>query len=167
MEEKNKRSKTPLFICFEGIAGSGKTNQSILLKQRLEKENWGEVVISKAYEEERKQVADVLISSLKIRPDSISMMFLFQMLHSEQYRETREALNEGKIVIADRWRESFWAYHLNFGPLAKESRKTLEVLDRLAFHNLEPEITFLLDLLVEVAMKRLLSRDRKIYFILE
>lgn len=160
-KEGNKETEISLFICFEGIAGSGKTTQSILLKQRLEKENLGEVIISKAYEEEKKRSADFLINALKISPDSVSMMFLFQVLHSEQYEETKEALEKGKIVIADRWRESFWAWHLNFGPLAKEPRKTLEILDQLAFHKLEPEITFLLNLPVEVAIKRFLSRDRE------
>lgn len=159
-KEGNERRETPFFICLEGIAGSGKTTQSILLKQRIEEENLGGVIISKVYEGKKKEAVNLLIRSLAIDLD-ISMTFLFQMLHAEQYKETKEALKRGKIVVADRWRESFWAYHLNFGSLAKEPRKTLEILDRLAFHDLQPDITFLLDLPVELAMERFMSRDRE------
>lgn len=153
-------------ICFEGIAGSGKTTQSLLLKKRLESAGFaGSVIVSKAYEAEEKEAADQLIKSLQINPSSTAMMFLFQALHALQYEQTKNALEEGKIVIADRWGDSFWAYHSNFGFLSREPHEVLAVLDRLAFQELKPDLTFILDVSPEVAIKRFSARgpDNKLF----
>lgn len=148
-----------LFICFEGIAGAGKSTQTLALKHKIEAETGRSVLVSKAYERERKQAADLFIRTVNLEARSLAMMFLFQVLHAKQFEETRLALQQGSIVIADRWRESFWAYHTSFGSLAKEPREVLEVLDRLAYGDLKPHVTFLLDLSVGVAIQRFLTRD--------
>lgn len=153
------RSHDAFFICFEGIAGAGKSTQALALKRKIESETGRSVFISKAYERERKQAADLFIKSVNLDAQSLAMMFLFQTLHAKQFEETQLALQQGSIVIADRWRESFWAYHTNFGPLVKESREVVEILDRLAFSDLNPHVTFLLDVPVETAIQRFLTRD--------
>ncbi len=147
------------FICFEGIAGAGKSTQALALKRKIEAETGRSVFVSKAYERERKHAADLFIRSVNLDAQSVAMMFLFQALHAKQFEETQLALQQGSIVIADRWRESFWAYHVNFGFLAKEPRDTLEILDHLAYGDLNPHATFLLDVPVEVAIQRFLTRD--------
>ncbi len=155
----SQSSHEALFICFEGIAGAGKSTQTLALKRKIETETGRSVFISKAYERERKQAADLLIKAVNLEARSLAMMFLFQALHAKQFEETQLALQQGSIVIADRWRESFWAYHTSFGSLAKEPREVLEVLDRLAYGDLKPHITFLLDVPVGVAIQRFLARD--------
>jgi len=161
MGRMKKILQKSIFICFEGIAGSGKTTQIALLKKKLEKGNWGEVIITKTYEGKIKEAASAFIKALNLDPRSISMMFLFQALHAEQYKKTKEALESGKIVIADRWNESFWAYHSNFLPLSQKPKKMLKILDELAFQKLEPQITFLLDASEETALQRILLRNPK------
>lgn len=150
----------PSFIAFEGAAGTGKTTQVQLLRDYIGRHGH-DVVITKAYEDDRKNAAYAFMESLSIPTDSIAMMFLFQTLHALQYTDTVRALSEKKIVIADRWRESFWAYHRHFGPLAHMPRTFLDACDVLAFADLHPSRTFVLNLPEELALERFLARDRQ------
>lgn len=101
-----------MFICFEGIAGSGKTTQTKLLADYLKNIKRKDVFVSAVYEGERRKVISDFMSKSGIKVDQNAVMFLFQALHAAQYHEVNEALISGKIVIADRWRYSFFAHHL-------------------------------------------------------
>jgi len=142
-------------FAFEGIDGSGKTTQIQILADRLSKLRFS-VMINKAIKDEiegGKQLLYTFLDFFAFRKNSIATMFLFQALHSKQYEEAKEALGKGYIVLADRWNASFWIYHQNFGPL-KESEETLKILDKLAFQRLMPNVTFLLDVPVKIALER-------------
>jgi len=155
-------------FAFEGIDGSGKTTQVQILADRLSKLSFS-VMINKAIRDEMeagKQLLHTFSDFFAFRKDSIAMMFLFQALHSKQYEKAKEALERKYIVLADRWNTSFWIYHQNFGPL-KESEKTLKILDKLAFQGLMPNVTFLLDLPVEIALERKRLQRRKVVDIFE
>jgi dTMP kinase len=138
---------------FEGIDGSGKSTHIQMLVSRFVSLGIP-VFVSKAIKtEDEKQLIISLMKTFSFPKNSLATMFLFQALHSKQYEEAKKALEEGKIVLADRWNASFWVYHQNFGIL-KEKPEILKLLDDLAFQGLIPTITFLLDLPVEVALER-------------
>jgi len=160
--------KQKLFA-FEGIDGCGKTTQIQKLVRRLTSLGFS-VFVSKAIKndevESNKQLLISLMKAFNFQKNSVATMFLFQALHSKQCEETKEALAQGKIVVADRWNASFWVYHQNFGPL-KERLEVLKMLDDIAFQGLAPTITFLLDLPVEIALERKRLQRRKVIDIFE
>ncbi len=137
-----------MIICITGIDGCGKGTQINLLANFLRKKNY-DVFISKAYGEKEKKLLSSFIESLH----PISMMFLFQALHTQQRINTEKALEKNKIIIADRWDESYLAYHSNYGIL-KDNPQLREELNRIAFNNIIPDVTFLLRLSVSVARSR-------------
>ncbi len=88
-------------------------------------------------------------------------MFLFQALHAAQYHEVNDALMAGKVVIADRWRYSFFAHHLQQSTFGEDT-KLMSQLDLLAHRTLEPNIYFLLEAPPSVAYERYLKREHSI-----
>lgn len=150
-----------MFICFEGIAGAGKTTQAHLLRDYLRDVKGRDVSISSVYDGSfRKVVSDFMNASL-IKSDANATMFLFQALHATQRRNVERALSSGEIAIADSWRSSFYAYHLCQNTFDGDKRLMRE-LDKLGHGTLEPDICFLADLPAEIAHSRYLKRERSI-----
>ncbi len=150
-----------MFICFEGIAGSGKTTQTKLLADYIKNVKKKEIFISAAYEGERRKTVSDFINASGIRLDQNAMMFLFQALHSAQYHEVNKAISDSKTVIADRWRYSFFAHHLHQCTFDKNENLMLQ-LDLLAYRLLEPDICFLIDIPAKIAYDRYIERERTI-----
>lgn len=147
-----------MFICYEGIAGGGKTTQANILADYLSKVKKREVFVNAAYEGARRKLVSNFMNESGIKSDRNAVMFLFQALHAMQYQEVRQALDLGKTVIADRWRQSFFAHHLyqnTFGG----NKKLMQELDNLAYRTLEPDIFFLIDIPAEVAYDRYIQRE--------
>ena len=150
-----------MFICLEGIAGSGKTTQTKLLADYLKNVRKKEIFISAAYEGERRKVVADFMNTSGIKFDQNAVMFLFQALHAAQYHEVNNALKVSKTVIADRWRYSFFAHHLYQGIFGKNENLILQ-LDLLAFRSLEPDICFLIDIPAKIAYNRYIEREQSI-----
>ena len=150
-----------MFICFEGIAGSGKTTQTKLLADYLKNVKGKDVFVSAAYERERRKIASDFMKLSGIKADQNAVMFLFQALHAAQYYEVNEALMSDKIVIADRWRHSFFAHHLLQNTFNGD-RMLMNQLDLLAYRTLEPDIYFLLKVPAVTAYERYLERENAI-----
>ncbi len=150
-----------MFICFEGIAGSGKTTQTKLLADYLKSVKKKEVFISAAYESDRRKAVSDFMNTSGIKPDQNAVMFLFQALHAAQYHEVNQALTNGKVVIADRWRHSFFAHHLQQNTFSRDEI-FMRQLDLLAYRTLEPDIYFLLDIPPLIAYERYLKREHSI-----
>lgn len=87
----------------------------------------------------------------------MTITLIFQGLHRQQYVEARKSLSKGKIVIADRWDETYLAYHAEFGFLS-ENHEIMYRLNKLAFEELIPDITFFIDTPIEAAQRRLKAR---------
>lgn len=137
-----------LFV-ITGIDGCGKSTQINLLANWLRSKKVS-VFVSKAYNCEAKVILRTYINNWD---SDLAIMFLFQALHAQQYAETIRALNDGKVVLADRWDESYLAYHSNFGELSEDDN-LLKMLNHLAFKDLLPNLGFLITVPVEVARKR-------------
>lgn len=147
-----------MFICFEGIAGSGKTSQSRLLKGYLEKLLGKDVFLSAVYEGSKKEEISSFINKLEIKGNSIAEMFLFQSLHSVQFKQVYEAINKDQVVICDRWRYSFFAHHLHNNTF-DGNLNLMSQIDFLAFGSLNPDIIILFDLPADLAYTRYLERE--------
>ena len=150
-----------MFICLEGIAGSGKTTQTKLLADYLKNVKGKDIFISAVYEGERRSVVSDFMNASGIKLDQNAVMFLFQALHAAQYHEVNNALKVNKTVIADRWRYSFFAHHLYQRTFDKNENLMLQ-LDLLAYRSLEPDICFLIDIPAKIAYNRYIERERSI-----
>lgn len=144
-----------MLISFSGIDGCGKTLQIKLLKAWL-KQNGKPCFIAKAYDDMAKVI---LRPYMETWTDDTAIMFLFQALHAQQHAVTAKALSEGNIVVADRWDESYFAYHENFGFLA-DRPAIREQLNSLAFHDTLPDIGFVIEVPPKIARRRRESRGQ-------
>ena len=141
-----------MFITFEGINGSGKTTQakklfeyltSIGKKVVLTKEPGGGGEFCMALRELLLKTKDI---------SSMAELFLLYASRTEHLRKVIEpALKDGKIVICDRYIDSSFAYQC-FG---QPERKKLVELFHKTINGLMPDITFLIDIPVEVSEARL------------
>ena len=133
-----------LFISLEGIDGSGKTT----LKENLFK------LMSDKYEViSIREPGGTIISEkirailLDVRNDNIAdktEALLYASARSQLVEEViRPALNQGKIIIADRFIDSTTAYQ---GYGRGIDIQFLEDLNRLCTNGLKPDLTLLLDI---------------------
>lgn len=146
-----------MIICITGIDCCGKGTQIGLLINFLQK-NGHDVFLSKAYAQAEKECFSPFMEYWC--PESI--MFLFQALHAQQRDKAEKAIEHNKIVVADRWDESYLAYHSNHGKL-ENNEKLLKDLNEIAFKNIIPDITFLLKTRIDIAKKRCKHRGEDFF----
>lgn len=144
-----------MLIAISGIDGCGKSLQVDLLQSWLTTKGLNPIA-TKAYDDMAKLACRQFIEEWT---DDTAIMFLFQALHAQQYANTARALKAGLIVIADRWDESFLAYHQSFGFLAPNGA-TRTLLNQVAFRGLLPEKGFLIQVPIEIARLRRESRGK-------
>ena len=142
-----------LFITFEGIDGCGKSTQIKLLSDHLGstgnevvllREPGGTVVGEK--------IRNVLLDKKNDGMDPVCELLLFEAARAQIVRELiRPALDDGKIVICDRFFDSTYAYQ---GYARELGAGMVKLLNLTATSGLEPDITFLLDIDPEEALKR-------------
>ena len=87
-------------------------------------------------------------------PDAETL--LFAAARDDHVRNVIEpALNQGIWVLCDRFSDSTRAYQ---GSLGKVSPAVLNAMERVTIGDLKPDLTFILDVPVEVGMKRAAAR---------
>lgn len=144
-----------MLICMMGIDGCGKTTQITMASQFLIRSGIA-VVESKAYSKTVKPLIDPWLKDW----DELAINFLFQALYTQQRIEAVCASNEGKVVLADRWDESFLVYHSLHGPLSKD-RTFREALNNYAFDAVLPDLGFMFTIDPAIGKQRTLVRDRQ------
>lgn len=145
------------FITFEGIEGCGKSTQALLLANAL-RERGHEVLLTR---EPGGPVISEVIRKILLDPEYFEMLPETEMLlymasrsqHTGQW--ILPALKEGKIVISDRYYDSTIAYQ---GAARELDYSIIETITHFATYNTDPDLTFLMDLPVEVGMKRIKNR---------
>lgn len=146
-----------LFITFEGGEGSGKTTQTKALCKRLEQAGHSVVLTrepggSTGAEEIRK----LLVEGAPDKWSAQAETLLFYAAREDHLRHTiRPSLNDGKIVICDRFSDSTFAYQ---GAAHSEIDKLLEALEVTIVNQTKPDLTFLLDIDPETGLARAGSR---------
>lgn len=150
---------TPLFIVFDGIDGNGKSTQAKLLKEYLERKGYEVFETSEPSKGEYGQKIENIIR----RREAASMtkkkwLELFTLDRKDNIREILAALQEGKMIICDRYYYSTLAYQL------EESE-----WQYYASQFLKPNIVFVLDIEAKLAIERVkekyeLTGEKKAYF---
>ncbi|GAB6065336.1 dTMP kinase [Aquifex pyrophilus] len=145
-----------MLISFEGIDGSGKTTQARKLCEFL-KSKGKKVSLYRepGGTEAGERIRDILLGE-DLTPRSELLLFEASRAELVEKRIKRE-LKEGFIVILDRYTLSTLAYQ-GYGKGIE--LKIVEELNRFATDSIEPDLIFLLDVPVEVALKRKKARNR-------
>ena len=150
---------TGVFITLEGGEGAGKSTQLKLLEECLVTH---EIDIVRTREPggvpSAETIRDLLVNGEtdKWRPLTETLLH-FAARHEHISRLVQPALDRGQWVLCDRFADSTTAYQ---GYAQNIDLETIATLYRLAVGNLEPNLTIILDLPVEVGLER--AEDRGI-----
>jgi len=139
------------FITLEGVDGAGKTTHVKFIKKYLSdlgvnfvmtREPGGTLL--------GEQLREILLHDEMTPETETLLMFAARNEHIEKV--IRPNLTEGKVVISDRFTDATYAYQSG-GKGVKE--KKIDILKEWVQASLQPDLTFLFDLSVEVSIERL------------
>lgn len=152
-----------MFITFEGIEGSGKSTQAILVEEYLSAKGlkvnltrepgWGKL---------GELIRNVLLDDREIILDPFAELCLFctdRINHVKGYIKPK--LDNGEIVICDRYHDSTLVYQ---GIGRDNERDLVAAMVMKSCLGVIPEITFLLDLPVDCGLQRIRARKNKTKF---
>jgi dTMP kinase len=148
---EQKLSRKGAFICIEGLDGCGKTTQAKLLEKKFRKSHnavytaepsRGKIgtYIRKSYLYGEKRLS-IVLEALLFAADRIE--------HLEN--EVLPALNEGRLVISDRYVYSSLAYQGAAG-------LSLEWIEKVNEHALKPDLAVFVDVDLATVMNRLKAK---------
>lgn len=148
------------FITFEGIEGCGKTTQIELLASFFQK-------IHRPYLRTREpggtplgeRIREILLTPHDGPIEPMAEFFLYAADRVQHLQQViLPALRRGEVVLCDRYFDATMAYQ---GYGRGLDLKWLEEIHRWAMENLTPHRTYLLDLPIEVGLRRALERMGK------
>ena len=148
-----------MFITFEGIDSCGKTTQADLLAEGLKEAGWPVVFTHEPGGTEiGDKIRELLLSKENSQMVWVAELFLYMASRAQHTEERiRPAIQQGKIVVCDRYTDSTLAYQ---GYGRGLDRKLIHRLNQIATGGLIPQLTFLIDIPPQLAMQRKFSKDR-------
>jgi len=145
------------FISLEGGEGAGKSTQNKRIVKWLsaqghavvETREPGGTVISE-------QIRQLLLDTRNAGLNPVSELLLMFAARSQLVQEViRPALAEGKVVVCDRFTDASYAYQGGGRQLGAE---TVASIEKLVLGGLQPDLTLLFDVPVELGMQRVAGR---------
>jgi len=147
------------FITFEGVDGAGKSTHLAWFADTLRQRGL-EVLVSRepGGTPLGERLREILLNQPMHAETEVLLMFAARLEHIEQV--IKPALQRGTWVVSDRFSDASFAYQGGGRgvPLVK-----LEQLERWVHEDLQPDLTLLFDIPVEIARQRLsnnLTLDR-------
>jgi dTMP kinase len=146
------------FITFEGIEGSGKSTQAKLLHKYFLDKNIAAILTrepggTKLAEE----IRALLVNGAVDKMDGVCETLLnFAARRDHVQKLIQPALAKGEIVICDRFFDSTIAYQ-SFGQ--DVDLELIKKVQEAAIGEFKPDITFLIDIDVELAFERIKNRS--------
>lgn len=145
------------FITLEGVDGAGKTSHIEFIKEYLTNLKLDFIMTREPGGTELGERLREILLHDEMRPKTETiLMFAARNEHIEKV--IRPGLTSGAIVISDRFTDASYAYQSGGKGVEDEE---IDVLKDLVQKNLQPDLTFLFDLPVEVSIKRL-KKTRKL-----
>lgn len=151
----------PRFITIEGMDGAGKGTQILPIKEKLESLGF-EVVLTREPGGTflGEQLRETILNDKKIALNPLAEAMLFFAARAQHLHEVIEpALQRGAIVICDRFADSSWAYQVG-GKDFDENK--MQQLDDMVLDKIQPGLTLLFDLPVEISEKRLQGTNKEL-----
>lgn len=145
------------FITLEGGEGAGKSTQHARIvewlvahgKEVVETREPGGTAVSE-------QIRQVLLDTRNAGLDARAELLLMFAARMQLLQEViRPALAAGKVVVSDRFTDASYAYQ---GGGRQMGAETVAVLEQFVHEDLQPDLTLLFDIPVEVGMKRVAGR---------
>jgi dTMP kinase len=140
------------FICVEGLDGCGKTTQTKLLVRTLRRKGYYAIYTS---EPSRGKIGEFIKKHFLLRKNRGSGIVETLLFAADRFehveKEIIPALNQGKLVISDRYVYSSLAYQGATG-------LDLKWIQTINKHALRPGLSLFIDVEPETAMKRLKPR---------
>lgn len=149
-----------LFITFEGCDGCGKTT-AITNVDRILSDNNIEHVLTREPGGSRiaEEIRNIILDKKNVEEDCRTEALLYAASRRQHLVEkVLPSLNEGKLVICDRYLDSSLAYQ---GYARGIGIDNVMSINAFAIENTMPDLTFFLDLSPEEGMKRISSRTRE------
>ena len=148
------------FITFEGGEGTGKSTHSMLLADRLTSAGIGVVRTREPGGSPGAEVIRHVLLSGVAKPLGVETeALLFAAARGDHVRNTIEpALAQGVWVICDRFIDSTRVYQ---GALGHLDPRFIRALERVTVGDLKPDLTFILDVPVEIGLQRAAVRRGK------
>jgi len=146
------------FITFEGGEGCGKTYQINLLADYLKKKNY-ELVLTRepGGVETAENIRNIIQNPDLPKINPITELLLYEAARSEFTDNlVIPALNEGKIVLSDRYFDSTKAYQ---GYGNKTDLNIIDLLNKIASNGIPPDLTFVIDISAEQGLKKLTTEE--------
>ncbi|MEM3827664.1 MAG: dTMP kinase [Conexivisphaerales archaeon] len=138
-----------MFITFEGIDGSGKSTQAKLLKDHLLSLGYNVFLTAEPFNQNIRNILPKIT-------DPYMEFFLLMADRVEHQKEIKKYLNQGYIVISDRYHDSSFAYQ-GYGRGVDTSLISLSAyFSKILF----PDITFLIDIPADEALRRMKENHR-------
>lgn len=144
-------------VVFEGLDGSGTTTQSGLLAEYLEGKGFSVTEVEEPGGTDLgREVRRLLLEDRGMEIEPLSELLLYEVSRSQLVREKIiPGLEEGRVIISDRFAISSVAYQ-GYGrgiPIDK-----VKSLNEIAVDDVEPDVTFFLDIDLEEREERTLER---------
>ena len=149
----NEKEHNGIFVTFEGIDGSGKSTQANSLLRRVQ-ENGYKAVLFREPGGTRisEQIRQILLSTKHSEMAAITEVMLYSAARAQLTEEmVIPGLKENDIVVCDRYFDSTIAYQ---GYGRGISMEFIDALIKEASKRIWPDVTFLVDVDVELAEKR-------------
>ena len=142
-----------MLISFEGIDGSGKSTQLVMLREVLEDRGLTVVVIREPGATLLSESIREILLSTKQTITPTAELLLFSAARTQLVEKVIEpALNEGSIILCDRYVDSTTAYQ-GFG--RKLDLDSVRLCNRIATRGVMPTVTFFIDVAYEQAQQRM------------
>ena len=148
-----------LFVTFEGADATGKTTQIKMLAKALEDIGVATVVTREPGGTDVAEKIRSLLLDKEMKLSAKTELLLYLAARTEHVENViRPALQQGKIVICDRFLDSTIAYQGFARGFAVE---VVDSLNSFATDGLLPDVTFLLDAQPELLEQRLCTRGEQ------
>lgn len=153
----NRPSGRGKFITFEGGEGSGKSTQIRKLAERLDTAKVRAIVTREPGGSPGAEIIrHVVLSGMGKLLGPEAETLLFAAARDDHVRTViQPALSQGLWVLCDRFSDSTRAYQ---GRLGQVAPGVLNAMQRVTIGDLKPDLTIILDIPVEVGLKRAAAR---------
>jgi dTMP kinase len=146
------------FITFEGGEGTGKSTQVKRLAAALEAKKIATVITREpGGSPGAEEIRNLVLTGDPARWNPLTEALLFYAARADHTeRKIKPTLADGKWVICDRYSDSSYAYQGGGRGLARETVRRIEAI---AIDDFKPDLTLILDMPVEIGLKRSIARQ--------